>query len=94
MTSSIGGRDQRLALLMVEAWREEIEQAISCIKKSMTRSELDRWFRKQWYRCVAVRLRREHDHRVRRRQIGEHGGDEDGGRSTPHRPEWADPVHR
>jgi hypothetical protein len=39
-------------------------------------------------------LRREHDHRVRRRQIGERGGDEDGGRSAVHRSEWANPVHR
>ena len=93
MTGSIDGRDQQLALLLAEAWREEIEQAINRVKKSVTRSEMDRWFQKQWYRCLTVRLRREHDHRVRRRQIGEHGGDEDGG-STTNRPEWTDAVHR
>ena len=100
MTGSIDGRDQQLALLMAEAWREEIEQAIRRVKKSMTRSELDRWFRKQWYRCVAVQLRREHDHRVRRRQIGEHGGDEDEGRryrrtwGATRRPDWTNAVLR
>jgi len=30
-------------------WQEEIEQAISRVKKSRTRSEADKWFRKQWY---------------------------------------------
>jgi hypothetical protein len=78
------GRDAQLALLMVARWRDEIERAIDRVKKSVNRPELDRWFRRQWYRCYAVRLKREHEadnHRAGRRQIGEHGGDENGERT-------------
>lgn len=46
------GRDAQLAMLLRHKWQEEIEHAISRIKKSITRSEADRWFRKQWYRSM------------------------------------------
>ena len=46
------GRDAQLAMLLRHKWQEEIEQAISRVKKSRTRSEADRWFRKQWFRTM------------------------------------------
>jgi hypothetical protein len=73
---SSSGRDAQLALLMAAGWRDEIERAVDCIKKSVNRSERDRWFRKQWYRMEA--RGRHGDHWANRRQIGEHGGDETG----------------
>ncbi len=80
MTGSIDGRDQQLALLITVAWREEIEQAINRVKKPVNRAELGRWFRKQWYRTEARRKKEHHmeSHRANRRQIGGHGGDENG----------------
>ena len=53
------GRDTQLAMLLQHKWQEEIEQAISRIKKSYTRSEADKWFRTQWYRALAVSKRQE-----------------------------------
>ena len=53
------GRDAQLAMLLPVKWQEEIEQAISRVKKSCTRSESDKWFRKQWYRALAVKRRHE-----------------------------------
>jgi len=44
------GRDAQLAMLLPARWQEEIEQAISRVKKSCTRSEYGRWFRRQWFR--------------------------------------------
>jgi hypothetical protein len=73
------GRDARLAMLMTAKWRDEIERAIDRIKKPVKRSEFDRWFRKQWYRCQAIRLKRERQlawEKANRQQTGEHGGDE------------------
>ncbi len=98
-------RDAQLALLLAHRWRQEIERAIDHVKKSVSRTELDRWFRKQWYRCQAVRLKREHElakEEANRRQIGEHGGDENGkekrgsGRSlgAAHHSAWGDPILR
>lgn len=78
-----GGRDAQLALLMTARWRDEIEQAVDRVKKSVNRTELDRWFRKQWYRCQAVRLRQERRlarQRTNQHQTGKRGGDEDGKR--------------
>jgi len=97
------GRDAQLALLMAARWRDEIESAIDRVKKSLNRSGLDCWFQKQWYRCQAVRLKGEHElakERAKHRQIGEHGGDENGrekaqGRrplGTAHRLAWSDPI--
>jgi hypothetical protein len=48
------GRDVQLAMLLGHKWQEKIEQAISRVKKSLTRTEADRWFRKQWYRALAA----------------------------------------
>ena len=48
------GRDAQLAMLLRHKWQEEIEQAISRVKKSLTRSDVDKWFRKQWYRALAA----------------------------------------
>ena len=56
------GRGAQIAMLLRYKWQEEIEQAISRIKKSYTRSKADKWFRKQWYRAMAVSKR--HEHRV------------------------------
>ena len=53
------GRDAQLAMLLPAKWQEEIEQAISRAKKSCTRSESDKWFRKQFYRMQAIRRKRE-----------------------------------
>jgi hypothetical protein len=53
------GRDAQLAMLLSAKWQEEIEQAISRVKKSCTRSQSDKWFRKQWYRAAAIRRKRE-----------------------------------
>ncbi len=44
------GRDAQLAMLLPARWQEEIEQAISHVKKSLARSEYGRWFRRQWFR--------------------------------------------
>ena len=46
------GRDAQLTMLFPHKWQEEIEQAINRVKKSCTRSEADKWFRKQWYRSM------------------------------------------
>lgn len=48
------GRDAHLAMLMRHKWQQEIEQAISRVNKPLTRSEANKWFRKQWYRALAV----------------------------------------
>src|SRR3974390_3415154 len=87
-SESSSGRDAQLALLMAARWRDEIEQAVERIKKSVNRSELDCWFRKQWYRAEARRMKEYGDHRANRRQIGEHGGDANGGRNRGHRRPW------
>jgi hypothetical protein len=47
------GRDAQLAILVAQQWRDEIEQAINRVKKSVNRSERGRWFRRQWYRAEA-----------------------------------------
>jgi hypothetical protein len=96
------GRDGQLALLATQKWRDEIERAIDRIKKPVTRSELDRWFRKQWYRCQAIRLKRERQlawEKANRQQTGEHGGDENGGGcrriwGAARHPNWAEAVRR
>ena len=59
MVDTSSGRDARLALLMAQNWRDEIEQAVDHVKKRVNRSELDRWFRKQWYKTEARRRRQE-----------------------------------
>lgn len=97
------GRDAGLAMLMAAKWRDEIERAIDHAKKSVNRTELDRWFRKQWYRCQVVRLKREHElakEEANRRQISEHGGDENGKErrrnerplGAAHHSAWGDPI--
>ena len=53
------GRDAQLALLVAQQWRDEIEQAINRVKESVNRRELDRWFRRQWYKTEA-RYKKEH----------------------------------
>ena len=53
------GRDAQLVLLVAQHWRDEIEQAINRVKKSVNRGELGRWFRKQWY-MMEARYRKEH----------------------------------
>jgi hypothetical protein len=40
------GRDARLALLATRMWRDENERAVDRVKKPVSRSEPDRWFRK------------------------------------------------
>ena len=98
------GRDAQLALLMAHSWRLEIEQAVDRVKKSVSRAELDRWFRKQWYIAEARRKKEGQvdDRQVRRRQTGAHGGDRKA-RIKPKderpvgssaRPAWADTVLR
>ena len=52
-------RDVRLALLVTQMWRDEIERAVDRIKKSANRTKLDRWFRKQWYMTEARRRKEE-----------------------------------
>jgi hypothetical protein len=66
------GLDAQPAMLLRHKWQEEIEQAISCVKKSRTRTEADRWFRRQWYKALAVskrcerRFSKQSDKRLRR----------------------------
>jgi len=85
------GRDAQLALLMAARWRDEIESAIDRVKKSLNRSGLDCW------------LKREHElakERTKHCQIGEHGGDENGREKAQdrrplgaaHRLAWSDPI--
>ena len=57
--SGVKGRDAQLALLLSSKWRGEIERAIEHVKQSRKRSQLDKWFRKQWYRARAIRRRKE-----------------------------------
>ena len=56
------GRDAQLAMLLRHKWEEEIEQAISRVKESLTRSEANKWFRKQWYRALVIS--KKHEQRV------------------------------
>ena len=65
------GRDAHLAMLLRHKWQEEIEQAISRVKKSLTRAEADKWFRKQWYRALAVSKKHEHERQNKRKSVTE-----------------------
>ena len=98
------GRDAQLALLMAHSWRLEIEQAIDKVKKSVSRAELECWFRKQWYMAEARRKKEGQvdSHPARRHQIGVLAGDRKGERKPKDerpadpaaRPPWADIVLR
>jgi len=98
------GRDVQLALLMAHSWRLEIEQAIDKVKKSVSRAELDRWFRKQCYVAEARRKKQRHvdNNQARRDQIDVHAGDrkgrtkpkDEGSADPAARPPWADIVLR
>ncbi|MFC1765394.1 hypothetical protein ACFL6U_25400 [Planctomycetota bacterium] len=50
-------------------WRAEIEQAVDRAKKVTRQTKVDNWFRKQWYRCLVVRLKREHQLAKEMRQM-------------------------
>jgi len=74
------GRDAQMALLLRSKWKDEIEKAVNRVKKSHTRSESDKWFRRQWYRALAVQRKYERwvaRYRATRRWIG-CGGNENG----------------
>lgn len=104
MKDTSNGGYVQLALLRTTRWRDEIEQAVDRIKESANCSASDRWFRKLWYIAEARRKKgyQVRGNRARRRQIGVHGGGENGrearryGRPSgaSHRPEWADAVLR
>jgi hypothetical protein len=57
------GRDAQLAVLLRHRWHAEIERAVDKVKfgilPARKRTKTDKWFRKQWYRALAVSKRRE-----------------------------------
>jgi hypothetical protein len=61
--SEIIGRDAQLAILLRHKWKAQIERAIDKVKLGIVparkRTETDQWFRKQWYKALAVSKRRE-----------------------------------
>ena len=56
------GRDAQLAMLLRHKWQAEIERAVDKVKLGLIpakkRTEVDKWFRRQWYRAM-MRGRRE-----------------------------------
>ena len=54
MNDSTGAPDLSSAMsLLKQRYRDEIERAIDNVK----RTDLDKWFRKQWYKAAARRRR-------------------------------------
>ena len=49
LTEQVDKRALFYALQLQQRWKAEIEEAIDRVKKSLNRSEMDQWFRKQWY---------------------------------------------
>jgi hypothetical protein len=75
------GRDARLAILLRHKWRAEIERAVDKVKLGIVpgrkRNELDKWFRKQWYRSMMRdRKRKKKQTQFRQRQADRRRNDE------------------
>jgi len=61
---------------LAQKWQDEIEQAIDHVKKRVKRSELDRWFKRQWY--IAEKI-----HRMEVRRLAKEKS-----KPTSERPAW------
>ncbi len=57
------GREAELVMLLRHKWQEGIERAVDKVKlgtvPARRRTKAEKWFRKQWYRALAVSKRRD-----------------------------------
>jgi len=62
------GRDPQLAMLLRHKWQAEIEKAVDKVKLGAVsvrkRTEIDQWFRRQWYRAMIRDRKRLGEHAV------------------------------
>jgi len=72
------GSNRQLALLRLDQWRQEIERAITQVKRPVDRTGLDPWLRRRWY--MAQARRRKRDRRLAQPWVRRGGGGRADGR--------------